>query len=121
MEVSKQSVEAQARGMFSFSGRRGRKSYVLSIVGLSCLALLAVVVSTLLAFISSGLSLVFLVPTLIALYVGSMLVSAQRFRDFGQSGCWVFVFLIPYVGFAVALALCFIPPNPGANKYGEQP
>jgi uncharacterized membrane protein YhaH (DUF805 family) len=50
-----------------------------------------------------------------------MIVSAQRIRDFGQSGCWVFLYLIPYVGFAIAIALAFIPPNPGMNKYGPQP
>ena len=107
--------------MFKFEGRRGRKSYVLANVALIALAIAVVIVGTVFAFLSYGLSLIIMVPAFIVLYVMSMIVSAQRIRDFDQSGCWVFLYLIPYVGFAIAIALAFIPPNPGMNKYGEQP
>lgn len=107
--------------MLKFEGRRGRKSYVLANVALVGLAIAVLIVGTILAFLSSGLSLVLMVPAFIALYVMEMIVSAQRIRDFGQSGCWVFLYLIPYVGFALSIALAFIPPNPGENKYGPQP
>jgi uncharacterized membrane protein YhaH (DUF805 family) len=107
--------------MLKFEGRRGRKSYVLANVALIALAIAVVVVGTVFAFLSYGLSLVVMVPAFIVLYVMGMIVSAQRIRDFGQSGCWVFLYLIPYVGFAIAIALAFIPPSPGQNKYGEQP
>lgn len=107
--------------MLKFEGRRGRKSYVMAHVALFALAIAVIIVGSILGYVSYGLSLVVMVPVLLALGVMSVIVSAQRIRDFGQSGCWVFLYLIPYVGFAVSVALAFIPPNPGANKYGEQP
>ena len=106
--------------MFKFEGRRGRKSFVFANVALIALAIAVAIIGTVFAFLSYGLSLVFMFPAFIALYVLGMIVSAQRIRDFGQSGCWVFLYLIPYVGFAIAIALVFIPPNPGQNKYGPQ-
>jgi uncharacterized membrane protein YhaH (DUF805 family) len=107
--------------MLKFEGRRGRKSYVIASVALLGLSLAVAILGTAFAFVSAGLSIFFMFVGFIALYVMSMIVSAQRIRDFGQSGCWVFLYLIPYLGFAVAFALIFVPPNPGMNKYGPQP
>lgn len=121
MEITQSSVTEYIKSLFKFEGRRGRKSYVFSTLALIGLGLLGVIVGTMFAFVSVGLSYLFLVPYLLLIAVGAYTTAAQRFRDFGQSGCWAFLFLIPYVGFAVGIALFFIPPNPGLNKYGEQP
>lgn len=107
--------------MLKFDGRRGRKSYVIANLVLLALSILVAIVGSVFAFVSSGLSVFLMVLGFVALFVMSMIVSAQRIRDFGQSGCWVFVYFIPYVGVAAAIALIFIPPNPGQNRYGEQP
>ena len=121
MEVTKETSVNYLKSLFVFEGRRGRKSYVLATLALIGLGILGVVVGTILTLLSGFLGLVFMVPYFLLIAVGTWTTAAQRFRDFGQSGCWAFLFLIPYVGFAVGLALYFIPPNPGPNKYGEQP
>lgn len=107
--------------MLKFEGRRGRKSYVIAHLALFGLGVLVAVVGSIFALVSYGLSLFLMIPAFFALFVVSMIVSAQRIRDFGQSGCWVFLYLVPYVGMAVSFALIFVPPNPGQNKYGPQP
>jgi uncharacterized membrane protein YhaH (DUF805 family) len=107
--------------MLKFEGRRGRKSYVIAHLALLGIGILVGVVGGIISLMSFGLGWFLMLPTFIALYVISMIVSAQRIRDFGQSGCWVFLYLVPYVGMAVSFALIFVPPNPGQNKYGEQP
>lgn len=114
-------IKSEVAGLFEFSGRRGRKSYVLTTLGLIAAGILVIAVGTILALMSAGLGSLVMFAGLIPIAVANFAMSAQRFRDFGQSGCWVFLYLIPYVGFAVGIALAFIPPNPGANKYGEQP
>lgn len=121
MEVTKETSVGYLKSLFIFEGRRGRKSYVLATLALIGLAILGVIVGTVLTMLSGFLGMVFMVPYFLLILVGTWTTAAQRFRDFGQSGCWAFLFLIPYVGFAVALALYFIPPNPGPNKYGPQP
>lgn len=107
--------------MLKFEGRRGRKSYVFAHLALLGVGVLVAIVGSIIALVSYGLGFFLMIPAFVALYAISMIVSAQRIRDFGQSGCWVFLYLVPYVGMAVSVALIFIPPNPGLNKYGEQP
>jgi uncharacterized membrane protein YhaH (DUF805 family) len=107
--------------MLKFEGRRGRKSYVIAHLALFGVGILVAIVGGILGLVSYGLGLFLMLPAFAALFVISMIVSAQRIRDFGQSGCWVFLYLVPYVGFAVSVALIFIPPNPGLNRFGEQP
>jgi uncharacterized membrane protein YhaH (DUF805 family) len=121
MEVTKETSVNYFKSLFVFEGRRGRKSYVLATLTLIGLGILGVIVGTILTLLSGFLGLLFMVPYFLLIAVGTWTTAAQRFRDFGQSGCWAFLFLVPYVGFAVGLALYFIPPNPGLNKYGEQP
>ena len=120
MEVTKETSVNYLKSLFVFEGRRGRKSYVLATLALIGLGILGFIVGSILTLISGFLGLVFIVPFFLLIALGTWTTAAQRFRDFGQSGCWAFLFLIPYVGFAVAMALYFIPPNPGENKYGPQ-
>ena len=54
----------------------------------------------------------------IAVFVINWAAASQRIRDFGHSGVWALVMLIPYVGFAFSLALWFVPSTEGENRYG---
>ena len=54
----------------------------------------------------------------IALMVNGWAAASQRVRDFGHSGVWSLLILIPYVGWLVALALYLVPSDKGENKYG---
>ena len=100
--------------LFTFSGRRNRQSYIF-------LQLVSIVV----VFVLLGLTVALggfgvLVASIggIAIAVANWSAASQRIRDFGQSGVWALAMLIPYVGFAVSLALWFVPSTEGENKYG---
>ena len=107
--------------MLKFEGRRGRKSYAMFTLGMIGTMIAIFVLGTILGAISLGLGTLFMICAIIPTAVIGWAGTAQRIRDFGYSGCWAFVLLIPYVGFAFSIALFFIPGNPGANRYGEQP
>lgn len=107
--------------LFTFSGRRNRKSYVmfhLAAVGAALAGAFVATGAMMMSPVLGGVFWVVYVAALLALTVAGFAVTAQRIRDFGYSGCWVFVYLIPYVGFAASIALYFVPSNPGDNKYG---
>ncbi len=110
---------------FRFSGRRNRKSYILACLTLSLFSAVSLglffaawllvlpestVMGLILMFISSA--------ALVLLLVSALAISSQCIRDFGYSGVLILVGLIPYVGPAFSLAICFIPSDEGANKYG---
>jgi uncharacterized membrane protein YhaH (DUF805 family) len=111
--------------LFKFSGRRNRQSYILL-----CLAqLVAFVVFATVGFFGIGVADSY--PILgwpialaslggfIATAVSSWAAGSQRIRDTGHSGVWILLCLLPYVGWVVALGICFIPGTKHANEYGN--
>lgn len=110
--------------IFKFSGRRNRQSYVylllaqigaailLTIVGMFGFALLASVPA--LAY----LVLLAMLAGFVAVAVSAWASGSQRIRDFGHSGVWILLTLVPYVGWIVSLAIMFVPSSEGENKYG---
>jgi uncharacterized membrane protein YhaH (DUF805 family) len=107
--------------LFTFSGRRNRKSYVLYHLSVIVIAIVGALLATMLVAASDSASIAPFVVYLIAMLavaLSGFAVTAQRIRDCGYSGCWVFIYLIPYVGFAASVALYFVPSNEGENKYG---
>ena len=111
--------------LFTFSGRRNRLSYFL--VGLAQFAVL--IASSIIAFVGMvcvddgfdilGFALILSVaPAILVTIVSSWATGSQRVRDFGHSGVWILVCVLPYIGWLFALALYFIPSSKGANKYG---
>jgi uncharacterized membrane protein YhaH (DUF805 family) len=110
--------------VFKFSGRRNRQSYILMLLaqigGLLGLALLTgIAVAVIDSFAPLGYLLMLgVLAGFIALCVSGWAVGSQRIRDFGHSGVWMLAILIPYIGWVISLAICFIPSDPGENKYG---
>jgi uncharacterized membrane protein YhaH (DUF805 family) len=107
--------------LFSFSGRRNRQSYIF--LGLALIAGMFVALSIIgvgaatdsaIGPLLIGLGVISFIPMAVIGWASA----SQRVRDFGQSGAWVLVTLIPYVGFAFSLALMVIPGTEGDNKYG---
>lgn len=111
-------VEPVLQSIFKFEGRRGQKSYVLTMLAIIAVLFVGAMLSAFLAFVSPGLSMLWLVALWAATSIAALLVGAQRIRDFGYSGCWVFLWLLPYVGIILMIAMCFIPSTVGDNKYG---
>ena len=107
--------------LFKFSGRRNRQSFIFLnlaawaaiIVGVGLITILTAIAPAV-GGVLAVLGIVGLIAIAVALWAGA----SQRIRDFGQSGVWALVMLIPYVGFAFSLALWLIPSSEGENKYG---
>ena len=110
--------------VFKFSGRRNRQSYILlMLVQLAALIGLAIVTGVAIAVADTVAPLSFLLFALVVIGFVAVCISgwangSQRIRDFGYSGVWILATLIPYVGFAVSLAIMFVPSSEGENKYG---
>lgn len=107
--------------LFKFSGRRNRQSYIMLQLATIAIVLLGVGFITMVTVAAPTLGAILGfagIIGLIALAVANWAAASQRIRDFGYSGVWALVLLIPYVGFAFSLALWFVPSNEGDNKYG---
>jgi uncharacterized membrane protein YhaH (DUF805 family) len=108
--------------LFKFSGRRNRQSYIMLQLATVVAVLLGVGIITTITVAApavGGFLWILGVVGFIAVAVANWAAASQRIRDFGHSGVWALVMLIPYVGFAFSLALWFIPSNQGENKYGD--
>lgn len=111
--------------LFKFSGRRNRQSYIL----LTLVQLAALIASAFLGIVGLGLmdEYAFVGGILalasfgvfVATAISSWAAGSQRIRDFDQSGVWILLCLLPYVGWVVALGICFIPGDQHQNKYGN--
>lgn len=124
--------------LFTFSGRRNRKSYNLYQVAM---ALIGGVGDLIVASGEVALAVIG-VLLLLALGLSQIAVVTQRFRDFGWTGWSILVFpglillLVPafsfdwgvsvvwlaiVAAFVVTLALMCVPGNQGDNLYGPDP
>lgn len=110
--------------VFKFSGRRNRQSYILltlaqigAAIGLGITT--AIAGALLDSFAPLGYLLMLAVLAgFVAVIVSGWAGGSQRIRDFGHSGVWILLVLIPYVGWLVSLAIMFVPSTSGENKYG---
>jgi len=110
--------------LFKFSGRRNRQSYIFlllaqigALIGLAILTGIAIALLDSFAPVSYLLMLA-VVAGFVAVAVSGWANGSQRIRDFSQSGVWILLTLVPYIGWIVSLAIMFIPSTPGENKYG---
>ena len=123
--------------IFSFSGRRNRKSYNLYLIVSWFVGAVGQMIG------SSGEAVLVLLGLLIMLVVGvsQIAVTTQRFRDFGWTGwsvlivpglvlCTVLayrydvpdlVWIIFFLSVCYAVALVCVPGNRGNNRYGPDP
>jgi uncharacterized membrane protein YhaH (DUF805 family) len=111
--------------VFKFSGRRNRKSYILltlaqigALIGLAIVTAIAVALLASIAPLGYVLMLA-VIAGFVAVAVSGWAAGSQRIRDFGHSGVWILLTLIPYVGWIVCLAIMFVPSSEGENRYGS--
>jgi uncharacterized membrane protein YhaH (DUF805 family) len=57
----------------------------------------------------------------LALLLPGLSVSIRRLHDTDHSGWWLFIILIPIIGFIVLLVFYLRDSDPGENKYGPPP
>jgi uncharacterized membrane protein YhaH (DUF805 family) len=107
--------------LFTFSGRRNRQSFILFQISSVAIAFLGLGILTALTFAAPSIAPVLWfagIVGFIAIAIANWAAASQRVRDFGHSGVWSLILLIPYVGFAFSIALWLIPSSEGENKYG---
>jgi uncharacterized membrane protein YhaH (DUF805 family) len=107
--------------LFKFSGRRNRQSFIYLQLATLVAIFLGIGIITAITFAAPAVGGVLSILGIIgflALCVANWAAASQRIRDFGQSGVWALVILIPYVGPLFSLALWLIPSTEGENKYG---
>jgi uncharacterized membrane protein YhaH (DUF805 family) len=108
--------------LFSFSGRRNRQSFIFLQLASIVAVFLGIGVVTAITFASpatGGVLMIVGAIGFIAIAVANWAAASQRIRDFGQSGVWALVILLPYIGVLFSIALWFVPSDPGENKYGS--
>ncbi len=105
--------------LFSFSGRRNRKSFgqVLAFIGLPLVVL--VIVLAIGTKTDVGGIAALLVMVLLAVILTS--VSLQRLNDIGWSGWLATALFVLPIGLFFELALFLIPGEVGPNEHGPDP
>jgi uncharacterized membrane protein YhaH (DUF805 family) len=81
------------------------------------------IVSVILSLLSRA-SVIFMVLYIIyglAVIIPSIAVSIRRLHDTGKSGWFLFLYLIPLVGFIILVVFFATAGNPGVNQYGPPP
>ncbi|HEX3140610.1 MAG TPA: DUF805 domain-containing protein, partial [Rhizobacter sp.] len=103
---------------FGFSGRISRLSYITAVL-LTWVALLWL---GMMALTRPGVFTILLfVLGLLFTSIWSIRVTVLRLHDFNASGWWSSMFIAPYIGTAVSVALLFIPGSRDENEYGGLP
>lgn len=104
-----------------FSGRARRKEYwMFTLVNLIILFLLELVAGFVGAIIGADLSILFILY-MVAIMLPSIAVQVRRLHDTDSSGCWLFIGLIPIIGW-IALFIFYVQDStPGENEYGANP
>ena len=96
-----------------FSGRASRSEYWFFTLFCSLVSSALSMILGEQALLVGLFSLATLVPTLAATW--------RRMHDIGKAGRWVFLSLVPIVGFIIVLIWCCKDSQPGENAYGPNP
>jgi uncharacterized membrane protein YhaH (DUF805 family) len=108
--------------LFSFSGRRNRKSYILASLLIFVVVLALWLIAGVISYASGGYAMLIIAGLLsIPLMVAAWALGSQRCRDFGWTGWAMLITLIPYVGWIFSIAIMFVPGMQGGNRYGPDP
>lgn len=104
--------------LFSASGRRNRKSYLIFLL---FVFLYHVLLISLLSISQGPIASTVVLIMFLAADISHLFVMEQRCRDFGWSGWSVLVYLIPFVGIIFSFVILFVHGTNGDNRYGSSP
>jgi uncharacterized membrane protein YhaH (DUF805 family) len=112
--------------LFSFNGRRNRKSYLLYSLAIWTVFLLGLLIVGLVRehvdlVPVKIFNLIFALLFFITLVVSDVAVTAQRCRDIGITGWLALLFVLPMVGWIFSIWVMVMPGTHGPNKYGPDP
>src|SRR5436190_18099988 len=107
-----------------FSGRARRSEYWYFVLFNMIFAIVAAIIDNILGltFNMPGFNYgyIYMLYSLFVLIPG-LAVLVRRLHDVGKSGWWIFIALIPIIGWIWILVLLFTDSNPGENQYGPNP
>ena len=105
-----------------FSGRARRKEYWMFVLFNLIFGLLAIVLDNVAGTTINPLPYgLFYIVYVLAVLIPGLAVSVRRLHDIGKSGWFLFIALIPIVGFIWLLVLFCTGGTPGQNAYGLNP
>ena len=110
------------KDLFSFQGRRNRKSYaIFFLLFVVVSTVLAVSINNLAATPTTGLLEMLLILANLVLLVMLLAVASQRCRDFNWRGWLVLLLFLPGIGAIFGFLLMLIPGSSGENRFGPDP
>tara|TARA_B100001769_G_scaffold261438_1_gene242883 strand:+ start:515 stop:889 length:375 start_codon:yes stop_codon:yes gene_type:complete len=109
----------------NFNGRARRKEYWMftlfyTLLVMACAFALALLVATG-AYMLTLLVAVMSIAAILVHVVPSLAVTVRRLHDVGQSGWFLLLALVPYIGNLIIFVFSVIEGNKGTNKYGPDP
>jgi len=105
-----------------FSGRARRKEYWMFVLFNLIFAIVAVVLDNVLGIAIKGIGYgpIYIIFAL-AMILPGLGVAIRRLHDIGKSGWFIFINLIPCIGFIWFLVLVCTDSQAGENQYGPNP
>ena len=109
----------------NFNGRARRKEYWMftlfySLLVTACAFALALLVATG-PYLLTLLVAIISITVILAHVVPSIAITVRRLHDVGQTGWFLLLALIPYIGNLIIFVFSVIEGNKGTNKYGPDP
>ncbi|MDR1170749.1 MAG: DUF805 domain-containing protein [Prevotellaceae bacterium] len=106
-----------------FSGRARRKEYWMFVLFNIIFCVVAAVLDNLLGLTMSdeipyG---VFYCLYVLAIFLPGLAVNVRRLHDVGKGGGWIFISLIPLIGYIWLLVLLCTDGEQGSNRFGQNP
>jgi len=104
-----------------FDGRARRMEYWMFVLFSAIVSIVLSIVDAMLSLNAPGgfglLSGLYSVAVLIP----SIAVAVRRLHDTNRSGWWIFIGIIPVLGWVALIVFMFLDSTPGDNKYGPNP
>ncbi|MBV9455213.1 MAG: DUF805 domain-containing protein [Rubrobacter sp.] len=105
-----------------FSGRARREEYWMFLLINFVISIVLIFIDLLIGTFSpqTGVGLLEGLYSL-AVLIPSIAVTVRRLHDTGRTGWWIFISLIPFIGWIVLLIFMVLDSEPGTNEYGPNP
>ncbi len=104
-----------------FAGRASRQEYwMFTLINLVIIVAFSIL-STAVGGNIGGIIYTLLFIYDLAVIIPSISVAVRRLHDTDRSGWWIFISLVPLVGWIIALVFMVLPSTAGSNKYGANP
>ena len=109
------------KGLFTTDGRINRQRYFGYGAGLTVILFIVVLIVGVVASKKMEVIGLLLIPLYFVVCWVGICLNAQRLHDFGKSGWWQFLSVVPIAGLILFLVLFFRAGDVGPNAHGPDP